>query len=66
MTTRESKRIWRHRQAAIQGHIHHLQNSPERSLPESGILQRIIDGYRREWNRYNQLIHAHDRCRLHA
>jgi hypothetical protein len=66
MTTRESKRIWRHRQTAIQSFIRTVENSAERSGPESGILQRIIRGYRREWARYNQLIHAHDRCRLHT
>jgi hypothetical protein len=62
MTIRESQRIWRHRQAAIQSHIRKLENTLEQSSPESGILQRIICSYRREWDRYNQLIHAHDRC----
>lgn len=66
MTTRESKRIWRHRQAAIQSFIRNIENSAERSGPEGGILQRIICSYRREWARYNWLIHAHDRGRLHA
>jgi hypothetical protein len=66
MTTRESKRVWRHRQTAIQSFIRTVENSAERSGPESGILQRIIRGYRREWARYNRLIHAHDRYRLHA
>jgi hypothetical protein len=66
MTTRESKRIWRHRQAAIQSFIRTVENSAEQSGPESGILQRIICGYRREWARYNWLIHAHDRSRLRA
>lgn len=66
MTTRESKRVWRHRQAAIQSFIRTVENSAEQSGPESGILQRISCGYRREWARYNRLIHAHDRCSLHA
>lgn len=66
MTTRESNRVWRHRQAAIQSFIRTVENSAEPSGTESGILQRIICGYRREWARYNRLIHAHDRCSLHA
>ena len=66
MTIREAKRIWRHRQAAIQSHIRNLRNSPAGSSPEGGIIQRIIDGYRREWERYHQLIHANDRCRFQA
>lgn len=66
MTTRESKRIWRHRQAAIESHIRNLQRSSDRSSEDSGIIQRILDSYRREWMRYNQLIHASDKCRLHA
>jgi hypothetical protein len=63
MTIREAKRIWRHRQAAIQNNIRDLQKSPARSSPDSGIVWRIIQGYRREWERYNQLIHANDRFR---
>ena len=66
MTIQESQRIWRHRQAAIESHIRHLENSLEPSSAESGILQRIICSYRREWERYNQLIHAYDRSRLQA
>ena len=66
MTTRESKRIWRHRQAAIESHIRNLQRSSDRASEDSGIIQRILDSYRREWMRYNQLIHANDRCRAPA
>ena len=64
MTTRESKRIWRHRQAAIQNYMRSLRKFSEQSSPDSGIIQRIINGYYREWIRYHQLIHAQDRCRL--
>jgi hypothetical protein len=66
MTMRDAKRIWRHRQAAIQSHIRNLGNSPARSSPDGGIIQRIIDGYHREWQRYHQLIHANDRFRSQA
>ena len=66
MTTRESKRIWRHRQAAIENHMRSLRQSSKQSSPHSGILQRIMNSYQREWVRYNQLIHANDRLRLHA
>ena len=66
MTIREAKRIWRHRQAAIQNNIRDLQKSPARSSPDSGIIWRIIQGYRREWERYNQLIHANDKFRCQA
>ena len=66
MTLREAKRIWRHRQAAIKSHIRDLRNSPARSSPDEGIIWRIIQGYRREWERYNQLIHANDRFRFQA
>jgi hypothetical protein len=66
MTVREAKRIWRHRQTAIQGHIRNLRKSPARSSPDGGIIQRIISGYRREWERYHQLIHAQDRFRFQA
>jgi hypothetical protein len=66
MTTRESKRIWRHRQAAIESHMRSLQKSSERASPDSGILQRILNNYHREWVRYNQLIHANDRFKLRA
>jgi hypothetical protein len=61
MQLRDAKRIWRHRQAAIQEQIRSLEKSPERSSRNGGIMQRIIDGYRRERDRYNQLIHANDR-----
>jgi hypothetical protein len=66
MTTRESKRIWRHRQAAIESYIRRLQKSSERSSCDGGIVQRIIDSYHREWERYYRLIHANDRCRFQA
>ena len=66
MTTRESKRIWRHRQAAIESHIRNLQRTSDRSSEDGGIIQRILENYRREWVRYNQLIHANDRCRAQA
>jgi hypothetical protein len=66
MTTRESKRIWRHRQAAIESHMRSLQRASEQPSPDSGILQRILSNYHREWVRYNQLIHANDRFKLHA
>ena len=66
MTTRESKRIWRHRQAAIESHIRSLQKTSDRASEEGGIIQRILDNYRREWMRYNQLIHANDRCKAPA
>lgn len=66
MTTREAKRIWRHRQAAIQDHIRDLEKSPARLSQDSGIVWRIIQGYRREWERYNQLIHANDKFRCPA
>jgi hypothetical protein len=66
MTIREAKRIWRHRQAAIQNHIRDMQKSPARSSPDSGIISRIIQGYRREWERYHHLIHANDRFRYQA
>jgi hypothetical protein len=66
MTIREAKRIWRHRQAAIQNHMRDLRKSPARSSADGGIIWRIIQGYRREWERYNQLIHANDRFRFQA
>jgi hypothetical protein len=66
MTTRESKRIWRHRRAAIENHMRSLQRASEQSSPDNGLLQRILSNYRREWVRYNQLIHANDRFKLHA
>jgi hypothetical protein len=66
MTTRESKRIWRHRQAAIQSFMRRLRKSPDQSSLDSGVVQRILSGYRREWTRYQRLIHANDTCRLHA
>ena len=66
MTVREAKKLWRHRQAAIQNHIRTLRNSDEESRCDRGIMQRIIRNYRREWDRYNQLIHATDRFRVHA
>jgi hypothetical protein len=43
-----------------------MQKSPARSSPDSGIISRIIQGYRREWERYHQLIHASDRFRFQA
>lgn len=61
MKLRDAKRIWRHRQAAIQDQIHNLEKSPERSSRDDGIILRIIDSYRRERDRYHQLIHANDR-----
>jgi hypothetical protein len=61
MKLRDAKRIWRHRQAAIENQIRDLEQSPERSSRDGGIIQRIISSYRREWDRYNQLIHANDR-----
>lgn len=64
MTTREAKRIWRHRQASIESQIRNLQRSPEKASQDGGIFERIIRSYRREWRRYQQLIHANDRCRL--
>jgi hypothetical protein len=60
MRMRDAKRIWRHRRATIQDQIRNLENSPERSSPRGGIIQRILDGYRRERDRYDQLIHATD------
>jgi hypothetical protein len=66
MTVRDAKRIWRHRQAAIKGHVRSLRASPDQSSRDRGIIQRIIRNYYREWDRYNQLIHANDRFRLHA
>jgi hypothetical protein len=62
MTVRDAKRLWRHRQTAIQGHIRSLRDSSEGSR-DHGIIQRIIRNYYREWHRYNQLIHANDRLR---
>ncbi len=61
MKLRDAKRVWRHRQAAIEDQIRSLEQSPERSSHDGGIIQRIICSYRREWDRYNQLIHANDR-----
>jgi len=66
MTNRESKRVWRHRQAAIQGFMRSLRKSSAQSSRDGGIVQRIIENYRREWERYYQLIHANDRCRFQA
>jgi hypothetical protein len=66
MTERESKRIWRHRQAAIESYMRSLRKSPERSSCDGGIVQRIIENYHREWERYHRLIHANDRCRFQA
>ncbi len=64
MTVREAKKLWRHRQAAIQNHIRTLRDSDEQCPRDRGIIQRIIRNYSREWERYNQLIHANDR--VHA
>jgi hypothetical protein len=64
MKLRDAKRIWRHRQAAIEDQIRSLEQSPERSSRDGGIIQRILSSYRREWDRYNQLIHANDRSRV--
>lgn len=64
MTTREAKRIWRHRQAMIAAQIRNLENSPEKRSRDGGIIQCIIDRYRAEWHRYQQLVHASDRVRL--
>ncbi|MGA9718379.1 MAG: hypothetical protein WBQ79_08880 [Acidobacteriaceae bacterium] len=61
MQLRDAKRIWRHRQAAIANQIRDLEQSPERSARDGGIIQKILSSYRREWDRYNQLIHANDR-----
>lgn len=61
MKLRDAKRIWRHRQAAIEDQIRSLEQSPERSSRDGGIIQKILSSYRREWDRYNQLIHANDR-----
>jgi hypothetical protein len=61
MKLRDAKRIWRHRQAAIEDQIRSLEQSPERSSRDGGIIQKILGSYRREWDRYNQLIHANDR-----
>jgi hypothetical protein len=66
MTVRDAKRLWRHRQTTIQGHIHSLRDFSDESSRDRGIIQRIIRSYYREWHRYNQLIHANDRFRLHA
>jgi hypothetical protein len=66
MTVRDAKRLWRHRQTTIQGHIHSLRDSSDESSRDRGIIQRIIRNYYREWHRYNHLIHANDRFRLHA
>ena len=61
MKLREAKRIWRHRQAVIEDQIRSLEQSPERSSRDGGIIQKILSSYRREWDRYNQLIHGNDR-----
>jgi hypothetical protein len=66
MKLRDAKRIWRHRQASIEEQIRSLKTSPERSSSDGGIIQRIITNYRREWDRYNQLVHANDRSRVGA
>jgi hypothetical protein len=66
LTMRESKRIWRHRQAAIESFIRSLRKSSAPPLRDSGILQRIVNSYHREWERYNHLIHANDRFRCNA
>lgn len=66
MTTREAKRIWRHRQAAIAAFIRDLEHSPEKASRDRGIIERIIRSYRCEWKRYQQLIHEFDRNRLHT
>ena len=66
MTVREAKKLWRHRQAAIQDHIRNLRESDEQSSRDRGIIQRMIRSYYREWDRYNQLIHADDRFGVHA
>jgi hypothetical protein len=63
---RDAKRIWRHRQAAIQDQIRSLEKSPEQASRDGGIIRRIISNYRREWDRYNRLIHATDRSRAGA
>ncbi|HEX6774139.1 MAG TPA: hypothetical protein VF126_19045 [Acidobacteriaceae bacterium] len=64
MTTREAKRIWRHRQAMIAAQIRNLEKSPEKTSRDGGIIRRIIHCYKAEWTRYQQLIHASDRCRM--
>jgi hypothetical protein len=66
MTTREAKRVWRHRQAAIAAFIRDLEKSPEKTSRDRGLIERIICSYRREWNRYQQLVHSCDRNRLHV
>lgn len=66
MTTREAKRVWRHRQATIAAFIRDLEKSPENSSRDRGLIERIICSYRREWNRYQQLVHACDKDRLHV
>jgi hypothetical protein len=66
MTARDAKRLWRHRQTAIQSHIRSLRDSAEEPSRDRGIIQWIIRNCYREWDRYNQLIHANDRFRLHA
>lgn len=66
MTVREAKKLWRHRQATIKDHIRTVRDSPDQSSRDRGIIQRIIRNYYREWDRYNQLIHANDRFRVHA
>jgi hypothetical protein len=66
MTVREAKKLWRHRQATIKDHIRTVRDSLDQSSRDRGIIQRIIRNYYREWDRYNQLIHANDRFRVHA
>ena len=66
MQLRDAKRIWRHRRSAIQDQIRSLEKSPERSSAHNGLIQRIIDGYRRERDRYSRLIHANDRSSVGA
>jgi hypothetical protein len=66
MTVREAKKLWRHRQATIEDHIRTMRGSVDQSSRDRGIIQRIIRNYYREWARYNQLIHANDRFRVHA
>lgn len=64
MQLRDAKRIWRLRRAAIQEQIRSLEKSPEQSSRHDRLVQRIIDGYRRERDRYGRLIHANDHSGL--
>jgi hypothetical protein len=66
MTVREAKKLWRHRQATIKDHIRTVRDSVDQSSRDRGVILRIIRNYYREWDRYNQLIHANDRFRVPA